>query len=230
MTLKSPIAAGALSLAIFTVSTMPLPAADAPELKDFRARSSYAIGTQVGRSFKQQGLDLDSKAFLAAVEDVMAGRKEAMTEAQIKETFGELQQAMAKKAESAGAENLKKGEEYLAANAKKEGVKTTASGLQYKVIKSGAGKMPSKDDTVKVHYTGTFIDGNKFDSSVDRGEPVEFPVTGVIPGWTEALMMMKVGDKWQLAIPAKIAYGESGRPPIPPNSTLLFDVELLGVQ
>lgn len=123
------------------------------------------------------------------------------------------------------------GEAFLAENAKKEGVKTTASGLQYKVIKSGTGATPKPTDTVKVHYHGTLIDGTVFDSSVQRGEPITFPVTGVIPGWVEALQMMKVGDKWQLFIPAKLAYGEhSPTPAIPPNSVLIFEVELLGIE
>lgn len=230
MIARSILSASALSFAIFTATSMSLNAAAPLELKDFKSRSSYAIGTQIGRSFKQQGVDLDTKVVVAAIDDVLAGRKSPLSEADVKDIFAELQQVLAKKAESAGAENGKKGDEYLAANAKKEGVKTTASGLQYKVLKSGTGKSPKKEDTVKVHYTGTLIDGTKFDSSVDRGEPIEFPVSGVIPGWTEALLLMKEGDKWQLAIPAKIAYGENGQGPIPANSTLLFDVELLGVK
>ena len=123
------------------------------------------------------------------------------------------------------------GTTFLAENAKKEGVKTTASGLQYKVIKSGTGESPTLSDTVKVHYHGTLIDGTVFDSSVQRGEPISFPVGGVIPGWVEALQLMKVGDKWQLVIPAKLAYGEqSPSPAIPPNSVLIFEVELLGIE
>jgi FKBP-type peptidyl-prolyl cis-trans isomerase FklB len=123
------------------------------------------------------------------------------------------------------------GEAFLAENAKKEGVKTTASGLQYKVIKSGTGESPKSTDTVKVHYHGTLIDGTVFDSSVQRGEPISFPVTGVIPGWVEALQLMKVGDKWQLFIPARLAYGErSPSPVIGPNSTLIFEVELLSIE
>jgi len=230
MIARSNLAASALSLAILTATSMSLRSAEPTELKDFRARSSYAIGTQIGRSFKQQGVELDTKVVVAAIDDVLAGRKQALTEAEVKEVFNELQKVLEKKRENAGAENLKAGEDYLVANGKKAGVKSTASGLQYKVLKSGTGKTPKKEDTVKVHYTGTLIDGTKFDSSIDRGEPIEFPVGGVIPGWTEALLLMKEGDKWQLAIPAKIAYGENGQGPIPPNSTLLFDVELLGVK
>jgi FKBP-type peptidyl-prolyl cis-trans isomerase FklB len=123
------------------------------------------------------------------------------------------------------------GESFLAANAKKAGVVTTASGLQYKVLKSGTGEMPKATDQVKVDYTGTLIDGTVFDSSVQRGEPAVFPVNAVIPGWVEALQLMKVGDKWQLFIPAKLAYGDqSPSPTIPPNSVLIFEVELLNIQ
>lgn len=122
-------------------------------------------------------------------------------------------------------------ETFLAQNAKKEGVKTTASGLQYKVIQSGTGESPKLTDRVKVHYHGTLIDGTVFDSSVQRGQPISFPVGGVIPGWVEALQLMKVGDKWQLFIPAKLAYGDqSPSPAIPPNSVLIFEVELLGIE
>jgi FKBP-type peptidyl-prolyl cis-trans isomerase len=123
-----------------------------------------------------------------------------------------------------------KGKAYLEENGKKEGVKTLPSGLQYKVIKEGDGKQPGRGDTVKVHYKGSFIDGKEFDSSYKRGEPAEFGVTQVIKGWTEALLLMKTGSKWQLFIPSALAYGERGRPSIPPNEVLLFDVELLEVK
>jgi FKBP-type peptidyl-prolyl cis-trans isomerase FklB len=127
--------------------------------------------------------------------------------------------------------NSDPGAAFLAANAKKDGVTTTASGLQYKVLKSGMGEMPKLSDTVKVHYQGTLIDGTIFDSSIQRGQPISFPVGGVIAGWTEALQLMKVGDKWQLFIPARLAYGDqSPTPAIPPNSVLIFEVELLGVE
>lgn len=131
---------------------------------------------------------------------------------------------------TAGAQSAD-GEAFLAANAKKAGVITTASGLEYKVLQSGSGESPKLQDKVKVHYHGTLIDGAVFDSSVQRGEPIVFPVGAVIPGWVEALQLMKVGDKWQLVIPAKLAYGEqSPSPAIPPNSVLIFDVELLGIE
>jgi FKBP-type peptidyl-prolyl cis-trans isomerase FklB len=136
-----------------------------------------------------------------------------------------------KKADAAPDTKLSAGDQFLAENAKKGDVKTTASGLQYLVLKSGSGASPKLTDGVKVHYHGTLINGTVFDSSVERGEPISFPVGGVIPGWVEALQLMKVGDKWKLFIPARLAYGEqSPSPQIPPNSVLLFEVELLGIE
>jgi FKBP-type peptidyl-prolyl cis-trans isomerase len=138
---------------------------------------------------------------------------------------------MQAKHKAAGDKNLKEGDDFLTANGKKEGVKTLPSGLQYKVIKSGTGRSPKATDTVKVHYNGTLTDGTVFDSSVQRGEPATFPVNQVIPGWTEALQLMKEGDKWQLYIPSKLAYGEQGAGgKIGPNSALIFDVELLSIE
>jgi FKBP-type peptidyl-prolyl cis-trans isomerase FklB len=191
-------------------------AQDKPDLKDPKLRASYALGADIGSNLKRQELDLDAKALAAGISDAIGG-KTALTPAEVQETLAELRkQSMAQmesKAKVAGSKNLKDGEDFLAANGKKDGVKTTASGLQYKVIKSGSGATPKPSDEVKVHYHGTLIDGQVFDSSVERGEPISFPVTGVIPGWVEALQLMKVGDKWQIYIPSKLAYGE--RDPVP---------------
>lgn len=209
-------------------------ALDKSELTTPKQRVSYSIGANIGGNFKHQDLDIDVKTLAAGITDALAG-KLALTEAEMREvmtTFQqEMQTKMMAKQKVEGDANAKKGEEYLAANGKKDGVKTTASGLQYKIIKSGTGKTPKATDTVKVHYHGTLIDGTVFDSSVERGEPVSFPVNGVIPGWTEALQLMKEGDKWQLTIPSKIAYGEQGAGgKIGPNSVLNFDVELLSIE
>jgi FKBP-type peptidyl-prolyl cis-trans isomerase FklB len=215
------------------MSTMSL-AQEKPELKDLRQRASYAIGADIASTLKRQDLDLDAKALVAGMTDALAGKPQ-LTEAEMKEVLNQFRTELSTKMEAkqkVDAEtNLKEGDAFLAANAKKEGVKTTASGLQYKVVKAGTGKTPKDTDKVKVHYHGTLIDGTVFDSSVDRGEPVTFEVTQVIPGWVEALQLMKEGDKWQLFIPAKLAYGErSPGGKIGPNSTLVFDVELLGIE
>jgi len=212
----------------------PLLAQNAPDLKDPKQRLSYAIGTQMGASMREQGVEVDPKVLAAGLADALEG-KPGLTEAEIKETMTEFRNQMMAKMQSKqqvdGVKNVKASEDFLTANAKKEGVKATASGLQYKILKTGTGKSPGAKDTVKVHYHGTLPDGTVFDSSVDRGEPVTFPVDGVIPGWTEALQLMKEGDKWQIAIPSKLAYGENGAPPkIGPNTALVFDVELLGIE
>ena len=214
---------------------------DKPDLKDPKQRVSYAIGVNIGTGMKRQELEIDPKTVAAGLADAYSG-KPLLTEDELKQCLTDFgaamqakmqakQQAIEAKQKAAAPENLQKGEEFLAANLKKDGVKATASGLQYKVIKSGTGRTPKATDTVKVHYHGTLIDGTVFDSSVDRGEPVSFPVNGVIPGWTEALQLMKEGDKWQITLPSKIAYGEQGAgEKIGPNSVLVFDVELLSIE
>ena len=207
---------------------------DKPDLTNPKQRTSYAIGLDVVTSLKAREIDLDPKALAAGIADALAD-KPALKPEEVREVLTKLQQEMMAKGETknkADAEkNQKAGDAFLAENARKEGVKTTASGLQYKVLKSGSGASPKKTDSVKVHYHGTLIDGKVFDSSVQRGEPVTFQVDGVIPGWVEALQLMKVGDKWQLFIPAKLAYGERiPDPVIGPNATLVFEVELLGIE
>jgi FKBP-type peptidyl-prolyl cis-trans isomerase FklB len=219
-------------------------AQDKPDLTNPKQRTSYAIGLNIGSNLKAQDLGLDAKALTVGITDALGG-KPALTPEQTHDALLKLQQDVEAKnaAEAAkyadGAKNLTDGEAFLAANKSKEGVKVhpvtlpdgTTAELQYKILKSGTGDSPKKTDTVTVHYTGTLIDGTVFDSSVQRGQPATFPVSGVIPGWTEALQMMKVGDKWQLFIPAKLAYGEqSPSPKIGPNSTLIFEVELLDIQ
>jgi len=194
----------------------------------------YAIGMNIGMNMKRQGLDVDPEQVAAGLTAAFNGTETVLTEEEMAATLTayqqEMQQQQMAKMAAEAAANLQKAKDFLAENGKKEGVVTTASGLQYKVLTSGEGASPQDSSTVKVHYTGTLIDGTKFDSSYDRGEPVSFPVTGVIPGWTEALKLMKVGDKWQLVIPPQLAYAERGAPPaIPPNSALIFEVELLEV-
>jgi len=211
-------------------------AQDKMELKDTKQKASYAIGMDIGSNFKRQEIDVDPKALAAGIVDTLAGKTQ-LSEAEQKQILNEFRVEMMAKMEAkqkdAGDKNLKAGEDFLAANGKKEGVKTTSSGLQYKVVKSGKadGKSPKSSDKVKVHYHGTLIDGTVFDSSVERGEPAEFGVDEVIAGWTEVLQLMKEGDKWQVYVPSKLAYGpRAAGPKIGPNSTLIFDVELLSIQ
>ncbi len=195
----------------------------------------YAIGMNIGSNMKQQNLEVDPDQVAAGLIAAFKGEETTLSKEEMAAVLtafqGEMQQKQMAKMAQVAEENLKKASDFLAANGAKEGVVTTESGLQYKVLTAGDGATPTAESTVKVHYTGTLTDGTKFDSSYDRGEPVTFPVGGVIKGWTEALTMMKVGDKWQLVIPPDLAYAERGAPPaIPPNSALIFEVELLEVQ
>jgi FKBP-type peptidyl-prolyl cis-trans isomerase FklB len=209
------------------------PAADA--LQTDAQRMGYALGVNVGRQFRQQEFPVDAAAMVKGVQDGFSSEKVALDDQQITEALQKLQETVAQQAEAkqnaAATRNTEEGKAYLAKNATAEGVKTTASGLQYKELTAGTGKKPGAEDTVKVHYRGTLIDGTEFDSSYARGEPVSFPVNAVIPGWTEALQLMPVGSKWQLAIPSELAYGPGGAGDrIGPNATLLFDVELLAIE
>ncbi|RYZ75699.1 MAG: FKBP-type peptidyl-prolyl cis-trans isomerase [Proteobacteria bacterium] len=193
-------------------------------------KASYAIGQQIGRSLKMQNADVVVPSLVAGMNDAIGDKEAKLKPEEMQAALQKMQEGAMKKAMEEAEKNQKIGDDWLAKNKTADGWKSTESGLQYKVEKEGSGSSPKESDTVKVHYTGTLIDGKKFDSSRDRNEPAEFPVNGVIPGWTEALKMMKPGAQWKLAIPAKLAYGPQGRPGIPPNSTLQFDVELLEVK
>lgn len=207
--------------------------ADADPFKDKKERISYTLGMQYGKSLKQNDVEVDYDAYLRGLKDAVGG-KTVITEDQAREIYMTFSQELRAKAmekqKVEGEKNKKAGEEFLAANKKKEGIQATASGLQYKVETKGTGKMPTASDTVVCHYRGTLIDGTEFDSSYKRGQTAEFPVTGVIKGWTEALLMMPVGSKWKLFIPAELAYGERAQRNIPANSTLLFDIELVDIK
>lgn len=206
-------------------------AADDVKLDGRDARISYAVGLQIGDSLKAEGIPVDQAALAAAIADVMAGRESRLSEEAIQEAMVSLQAEKVAAAERAAAENKTKGAEYLAANKQKPGVKVTASGLQYKVIQAGTGKIPSPADMVTVHYRGTLLNGEEFDSSYSRNEPASFPVNGVIKGWEEVLQLMHEGEKIEVAIPSDLAYGERGTGHgIGPNETLLFEIELLTVQ
>lgn len=204
-------------------------------LKDEKDKVSYSIGLEIGSKLKSQSIDINADILASGVKDALSGSKPLMTEEEIQETMTAFQkEMMAKQAEKTKAlaeKNKKEGDAFLEENKKKEGVKTTSSGLQYKVLKDGEGPMPKATDTVTVNYRGTLVDGTEFDSSYKRGEPATFPVNGVIPGWVEALQLMKVGSKFQLFIPSGLAYGERGAgQQIGPNSPLIFEVELLSIK
>ncbi len=218
------------------------PAATQPggdAFKNDDERVGYSVGLSQGlrwaAGMKQQEVVMDIDMLLRGMKDGLTGGKGLLTEQEAQQVLmewqGRMRAELPKKQAERAAKNKADGEKFLEENKKKEGVKTTASGLQYKVLKSGDGPSPKAGDNVSVHYKGTLIDGTQFDSSYDRGQPQEFGVTEVIKGWTEGLEMMKVGDKWQLYIPSDAAYGANGRRPhIPPNAALIFEVELLGIK
>ena len=195
---------------------------------------SYSMGVDMGRNLQKQGIDVNPDVLVQGLKDGISGGPLKMTDDEMQTTMtnfiATMRAKMADKEKLAASDNKAKGEAYLAANKQKDGWKVTASGLQYKIIKTGTGATPKATDTVVTNYAGTTIDGTEFDSSYKRNEPAEFPVDKVIPGWTEALQMMPVGSTWDLAIPANLAYGEDAPPQIGPNSVLLFHIELLAIK
>lgn len=204
-------------------------------LKDQQDKISYSIGVQIGTSVKQQteqqGVEIRPELLAAGLKDALSGAKPLLTEQEVRDTLMALQQQVVSKQAELGEKNKKEGEAFLAANQKKPGVKTLPSGLQYQILKEGRGRKPQATDTVKANYKGTLINGTEFDSSEKHGGPASFNLAGVIPGWTEALQLMPVGSKWRLFIPAELAYSAQGAGGlIGPNSTLIFDVELLGIE
>lgn len=203
--------------------------ASTTQLKDQKDKVSYSIGLNIGFSMAKENVDVNPDALSAGVRDALAGKPQ-MNEQQVKETMTAFEKDLQDKLTAKGKEAATAGEKFLADNKSKPGVKTTSSGLQYKVIKEGNGPQPKATDSVTVNYRGTFIDGTEFDSSYKRGEPISFPLSGVIAGWTEGVQLMKVGSKYQFFVPSNLAYGPNGRPGIPPNSTLVFEVELLDVK
>jgi FKBP-type peptidyl-prolyl cis-trans isomerase FklB len=209
-------------------------AAEKLELKDQKDRESYSFGYQFGQTLKAQGIDLNLDIYTSAIRDALGGKEPLMSAEEIRATIDGLQQRVMvdrqKLLKEQAEKNFSEGKTFLADNGKKEGVKTLPSGLQYKIIKEGGGPTPKASDTVTVHYRGTLIDGTEFDSSHKRGQSATFPVDKIIPGWTEALQLMKTGATWQLFIPSELAYGErSPNRLIPPNSALIFEVELISI-
>lgn len=211
------------------------PAVSSPvKLESTMEKGSYLIGHNIGSQLKGDDVDADINALIAGIKDGLSGKDSQIPTKDARTVMQAFQKAVQDKASAkskvAGEKNAKEAKEFLAKNAKKAGVKTTPSGLQYEVITAGDGATPKATDKVRTHYKGTLLNGEVFDSSYDRGEPAEFPVNGVIKGWTEALQMMKVGSKWKLYVPPELGYGERGAGgAIGPNAALVFEVELLGI-
>src|SRR5438552_8454671 len=222
-------------IVIVSASLLALPLfgqekSQSPQLKDQKDKVSYSIGMNIGFNLSKQKVDINPDVLVAGIKDAIAGKPQ-LTQDQVKDVMTQFEKDMEQKQKDAGDKNKTEGAKFLEENKKKEGVKTTASGLEYKVIKEGTGPQPKATDIVTANYRGTLIDGTEFDSSYKRGEPATFPLNGVIKGWTEGVQLMKVGSKYQLFIPSNLAYGDRAvGPDITPNSTLIFEVELLGAK
>lgn len=199
------------------------------KLDSDKNKASYAVGQQIGQNLKNQNIDFDADVIAMSLKDVSAGKTARLKPEEMQQALQKLQEGINKKQMEIAEANAAEGKKFLEGNKTAAGVKVTASGLQYIVMTEGKGKSPTEKDTVKAHYRGTLTNGQQFDSSYDRGQPAEFPVNGVIKGWTEALQMMKVGGKMKLFIPPELGYGPAARPGIPANSVLLFEVELIDV-
>ena len=224
-----------LGLLLVGLLAVKVPAGSAAELTTPKDKTSYAIGIDMARSIERMGLDLNPDALLQGARDAFSGGKLLLSDEEFRQIMealrADLQQKHAQALLKAAAENRQAGEAFLAANKSKEGVVTLPDGLQYKILKAGTGKKPTATDTVEFNYRGTLIDGREFDSSYRRGQPTTLKVGGLTPGWAEALQLMPVGSKWQLFIPANLAYGSRGMGNvIGPNSVLIFEVELLAIK
>lgn len=238
MTVGVLLAGTALAQQTPAAPTPSAPAAaqsDNSPFKTDKEKASYALGMNIGSTFVRQSVEVDPNILIQGLKDEMAGGKTLMTEDEARATLtklqGEMREKQMAKMKIEAEANKKEGDEFLAANKAKEGVVTLPSGLQYKIVSAGTGPKPTAKDTVVCNYRGTLINGKEFDSSYKRGQPATFPVSGVIKGWTEALQLMPVGSKWQLFVPADLAYGERGpAPEIGPNATLIFEVELLSIK
>lgn len=220
------------TLGLILLFSVPAIASAQPETLEQKA--AYALGVDIAESFKKQGIKLDSNNIIQGLKDGLSGNKTAITKAEMTQALNDFKAQLIEKQKKelkvVAGKNKELGDAFLAENKTKQGVITLDSGLQYKVISKGDGAAPKATDKVTTHYRGTLIDGTEFDSSYSRNKPATFPVNGVISGWTEALQLMHEGDKWQLFIPADLAYGErSVGAKIKPNSTLIFDIELIKV-
>lgn len=211
---------------------LPLGAVAEPAMVTVSERYSYAMGARLGEMLKSQGIgQIDAAAFAAAIDDVMQGRSLRLSAEEMRQAVADQQKVFAEQRVQRAEETLRAGRDFLAANARKPDIVVLPSGLQYRVLASGEGEQPTAADSVQVHYHGTKIDGSVFDSSVDRGQPAEFSLGGVIPGFREALLNMRVGDHWQVFLPSSLAYGERGAgASIGPNEALIFDLQLLAIK
>lgn len=208
----------------------PAPEAAEPPLADDQAKASYTLGFRFAENVQRQlGTDIVSDAFVRGVRDQLGGRETLVDDTEAERVLGAMMEARQAEAASASLQNLEKGLEFLAENAKREGVVSLESGLQYEVLEPGEGEQPEATDVVTTHYEGRLIDGTVFDSSYQRGEPASFPLNRVIAGWTEGLQLMSPGAKYRLYVPSELAYGDRAAGSIPPNSTLVFDVELISI-
>lgn len=218
-----------------TALVVPMWAEEPPQFPTSRDKASYAVGVDFANSLKRQKVDLNAEYLARGLRDALQGGKVLLSEQEVRASIqafqAEFVAQMQENFRVQGEKNKVEGPAFLAENAKKDGVITLASGLQYRVKTSGTGPKPTADSSVKCHYRGTFLDGSEFDSSYSRNQPAVFPVRGVIAGWTEALPLMPVGSTWTLFVPHELAYGAGGNPPhIPPYATLVFDIELLGIE
>lgn len=200
------------------------------DLATVQQQVGYSIGTQIGNDFRRNEFDIDSDSFIRGFSDAFSGGELVLSEEKITEVLAAFRLRMQATQKKKVEDQAKTGVAFLEENKKKEGVVALSSGLQYKVLRAGTGATPKASDTVSTNYRGTLVDGTEFDSSYKHGKPAEFPVSRVIPGWTEALQLMKVGAKWELYIPPSIAYGQRGGRTIPPNATLIFELELLEIK
>lgn len=240
-TMAKAVLASAVALAIVGCGAPKEESSTQVNLETDADRQAYALGTVIGREMKSNmsyltdaGIELDTEVMMVAIKDAMDEDLQ-LSEEEVDAEIQALVEMSTERAEQQAAaesgENLVAGQEFAAENAQREGVMVTESGLQYEVMQEGSGAQPGPEDTVRVHYTGTLIDGTQFDSSIERGEPLEFPLNRVIPGWSEGVQLMSEGAKYRFVIPSELAYGSDARPgsPIPPNSTLVFEVELLEI-
>lgn len=231
--LMTAVAIGMPTMATATTTPASQPASVASTTMTDKQKNSYMIGMDMAKSLGQIKDEIDITTLTQALLAAFNGKPTALTQAQaeeVRKTFSQRMQAkMAAQQNAEGQKNLEAGKRFLASNKTKPGVHTTTSGLQYQVLRQGAGTLPKPSDKVRVHYKGTLLNGETFDSSYERGQPAEFALNQVIPGWTEGVALMPVGSKYKLWIPSNLAYGANGQPPIGPNSTLVFEVELLDI-